>query len=78
MVASGNYRNELAEVVAESHGGTTHINAIGTLLEWDQEASKQLNSGGYFCQQSVAQNYIYICMHIYIIYVFYFVLLYLI
>lgn len=54
MVASGNYRNEVAAVVAESHGGTSHINAIGSLLEWDQDASKQLTSGGYFCQQTVA------------------------
>lgn len=66
----------VAAMVAESHGGTSHIKAIGSLLEWDQDASKQLTSGGYFCQQTVAQNCIYIYTHIYIIYIFYFVLLY--
>ena len=26
------------------------INATGSLLEWEQNASEQLTSGGYFCQ----------------------------
>lgn len=29
------------------------INATGSLLEWEQNASEQLTSGGYFCQQTV-------------------------
>lgn len=53
----------------QNHLAAHHcINATGSLLEWKQNASEQLTSGGSFCPQTVKQNCIYIQIYIYIFY----------